>query len=203
MPELERISQWVQKRIAPERWEHTLAVVDCALSLLQAHESSVSERRLRLAVVLHDCAKDLPLSALLKQLARSGILLSDSDTRCPQVLHGPVGALLVRDEWGVADPDVLRAIAWHTTGAPRMGELELVVFMADMVSPDRCYPGVGALRDLAYRDLLAAGLAGTERIIEHLLGQGAFIHPRVILARNDLLVRCRSRIREGRGTGDG
>lgn len=203
LQEMDCICQWVRTSITPRRWEHTLAVADCALKLSQAHEFSVSERRLHLAAVLHDCAKDLPLSAQLKQFARSDILLSDSDLRCPQVLHGPAGALLVRDKWGIADPEILGAIAWHTTAAPRMGKLELLVFMADMVSCDRRYPGVEALRELAFRDLSGAALAGIDKTVEHLLEQGAFIHPRVFLARNDLLARYSSRNREGRGAGDG
>ena len=49
------------------------------------------------------------------------------------------------------DPEVLGAIRWHTTGHANMTKLEKIVYLADMIEPNRKpYPGLEALRKPAW-----------------------------------------------------
>lgn len=74
--------------------------------------------------------------------------------------HAPAGAAFVRDELGILDADMIRAIKYHTTGRPNMSPLEKVLYVADYVSIERDYPGVERVREAAYRNLDEAILIG-------------------------------------------
>ncbi len=56
----------------------------------------------------------------------------------------------------------MQAVARHTVGAPDMTDLDMVVYLADMIEPAATYPGVDELREavgdgLALRELFALG----------------------------------------------
>jgi len=69
-----------------------------------------------------------------------------AQTPAPLVLHAPAGAVIAKQHYGVSDPAILRAIAWHTTGAPGMGHLAMIIFLADYCEPGRHFRGVGRVR---------------------------------------------------------
>ena len=53
--------------------------------------------------------------------------------------HQFLGAMVARDKFGVADPEILDAIKYHTTGRKKMGWLEKLVFVSDKIEPTRPY----------------------------------------------------------------
>jgi HD superfamily phosphohydrolase YqeK len=53
------------------------------------------------------------------------------------LLHGPAAAVLLYEEYGLRDFDILEAVAWHTVGRPGMGELAVLVYCADKIEPGR------------------------------------------------------------------
>ena len=55
--------------------------------------------------------------------------------------------------------------------------LEKIIYVADYMEPNRDFPGVERLRQLAYTDLDAALKLGFEITLEHLKRQGAEISP--------------------------
>jgi nicotinate-nucleotide adenylyltransferase len=57
--------------------------------------------------------------------------------------------------FGAPEP-ICDAIRWHTTGKPEMNLLEKILYLADMIEPNRDYPGVERIRTFAYQDLDAA-----------------------------------------------
>ena len=66
-----------------------------------------------------------------------------------ELWHAPVGAIIARNEFGIADEDILNAIRYHTTGRTNMSLLEKLLYVSDMIEPGRDFPGVDALRELA------------------------------------------------------
>lgn len=141
----------------PRRFRHTLGVRREAVRLAALHGAPV--QKAALAGLLHDCAKGMPLAAMA-QIARENCL-----TDCKKflssgaMLHGPVGAYIARERFGVHDEDVLSAIRSHTVGRPGMSRLELCVFVADATEPGReDYDGLAQIRALAEKSLPAAAL---------------------------------------------
>ncbi len=141
------------------------------------------------AGLLHDCARDLPLDQLTALWHRTGPDRTGADPvmlNCA-ILHGPVGALMAREEYGVGDPRVLRAIRFHTLGATDMTVEDKVVCLADYTEPGRRFPGVDSIRSLARHDLDAALICALGGTIKHLVDAGAMIDVDVVVTRNALL----------------
>jgi len=151
---LERLRQ----RMSPWRFEHSLRVEALAVELARFWD--VSEQKASIAGLLHDTARDLPDSRLAAIVAASDDpLLADwKQSTAPVVLHAPVGALIARQEFGIADPEILNAIALHTTGAAEMSPLAMIIFLADYCEPGRHFPGVEPVRSLLKTSLEAATL---------------------------------------------
>ena len=184
---LEELKGKVKGLLSQGRWEHTLRVDRTALELAACLQLELEEGKIETAALLHDCAKDLPLGEQLKKAGYFGIVLTSSDLLCPKTIHGRVAAGIAQHEFGIRDPDILRAIALHTTGGPRMSALAKLIFVADYLEPGRSFPGVEKLRILAKRDLNGTVLACMEHTLLYLLRRGDFIHPRMIAARNYIL----------------
>ena len=99
------------------------------------------------------------------------------EERPTPVWHGICAAILARTEWGVEDEAVLSAIACHTAGKPGMSKLDKIVYLADMSSKERDWPGVNKLRKLELKDLDAAMLMALQRTNDFVVSQGKPLDP--------------------------
>ncbi len=107
----------------------------------------------------------------------------------PQLLHGPVGAVVAREEYHIDDENILNAISYHTTGREGMNTLEKIIYLADFIEEGRSYPGVDALRKCAKIDLDTAMVMAFSNTIRYIAGIGGLIHPRTVIARNFLVLQ--------------
>ncbi|MDK2927382.1 MAG: hypothetical protein PWR31_1072 [Bacillota bacterium] len=181
-------------QLTPERLEHSLGVAAAAVELAQRW--GVDAGRAWLAGLLHDCAKGMRADELLQWALAFGIVRDDTETACPDLLHGPVGALLAWKEYGVADAAVLSAIRLHTLGAEEMGPLDKIIYLADYIEPGRDFSGVEELRRSAEQDLNQAVLQAMEATIRYVLKRGLPLHPQTVAARNSLLREVAPETRE-------
>lgn len=184
-PKIEDYLEKVQHRLKPKRFQHTLGVVEMAATLARAHGANVEKAMT--AAALHDYVKnhsgeELILLAQEFQLELDLILVSDSE-----LLHGVVGAELLRRELGLEDEDVLNAIRFHTYGRTGMSVLEKVVYLADAIEPGRDYDGVKELRQLALKDLDAAMFVSVKQTIQYVMNRGFLLHPNSVLLYNELV----------------
>lgn len=141
----------------PRRFRHTLGVRKEAVRLAALHGLPI--QKAALAGLLHDCAKGMPLP-VMQQIATENHLVQDPDMLSSgAMLHGPVGAHVARQKFGVQDDEVLRAIRNHTIGRPGMSQLELCIFVADATEENReDYKGLKQIRRLSQISLAAAAL---------------------------------------------
>jgi len=177
----------VKRRLSPERFRHTQGVVETACSLAERH--GADREKALIAALLHDIAKEYPRDRLLKECLDFGIVLSDIERREVALIHAPLGAAIAEREFDVTDPDILAAIRYHTTGREGMSLLERIVFLADYIEPNRSFPGLDAVRALAWTSLDKAVVLALDQGLVYLVERGKLIHPDAILARNDLLMR--------------
>ena len=174
----------LKTRLKAQRFKHTRGVAKTALKLAKLH--GVAKAKAELAGWLHDCGKALERKQMKRLLTKSG---ADRDERSmPGLWHAPVGAWLARHEYQVKDSEVLRAIRFHSTGAPKMTKLQQVLFVADYIEPGRPrWPGLPALRRLAQKNLAAAYLGVLKAKISDLLASHRHLHPRSVAAYHDAL----------------
>ena len=135
-----RVSQWMGKK----RFKHTLGVVESATQLAKLY--NVDVEKARLAALLHDCAKEMPLKDMQALVDASKYEADDELLANGNLLHGLAGMIRAEKEFSITDLEVLEAIRVHTTGKVHMSKLDKVIFLADYIEPNRNFPGVDELR---------------------------------------------------------
>lgn len=139
------------------------------------------------AGILHDITKEEAHEAQKEYVTRNGIALTELERLNGKVLHQISGALFCRLELGIDDEELLGAIRYHTTGRRDMTLLEKVVYTADFISADRCYPDVEVMREKAQRSLEEAMLYSLTWTIRDLSSKTMLIHPDTLECYNRIL----------------
>lgn len=173
----------VKQKLTESRYEHTVRVADTAVQLARKYNESIEKTKL--AALLHDYAKCDPEEELREQIKRYN-LPSELLNYNKELWHGPVGATIAKEKFGIQDEDILRAIYYHTTARAKMTKLEMIVFVADYIEPGRKYPGVEEVRHIVKVDLEKAALKVLANTIMHLVGKGTTIFPDTLFAYNEL-----------------
>ena len=134
-------------RVSPKRLKHVMGVVAEAELLAKAYGVDLPEARL--AALLHDWDKGLDDAAIRARVAEVGL---DVDPwilkHQPRLLHGPTAARALAKEFPQIPRSVLQAIDRHTAAAPDMSPLDMVVYVADALEPNRQFGRLDQLRAL-------------------------------------------------------
>lgn len=172
----EKYLRALEPRLTPKRLRHSLGVEKMAGQL--AKEYGEDPQKAEIAGLLHDYAKYIPDEQMLEYAKKFGIALCPAYEEKPNLMHGPVGAKLVEQELGICDPQILRAIALHTTGAWGMNKLEEILYLADLLEESRDFEGVSQLRKvLKEKGPEETMICALERELEFLQSRGCTIHP--------------------------
>ena len=177
----------VRSRLSDKRYEHTLNVKKMAVKLAKRY--GVDEDKAALAALLHDSAKEISKDEMRELMRQYPQYAEGGEERPTPVWHGICAAILARTQWGVEDEAILSAIACHPAGKAGMSKLDKVVYLADMTSKERDWPGVGKLRKLEMKDLDAAMLAALKQTNDFVLSQGKPLDPQSAAAYEDILAR--------------
>ena len=145
----EKMEYRLKKELDAARYAHTLGVEQTAREM--ARQFGEDEEKAALAGLLHDCAKCLPLSQMVK--AAKDEKLDPVMKESKALMHAVAGMHLAQDVYDVHDPEVLGAIRWHTTGHANMTRLEKIVYLGDMISAERSYKDVDKFRKICRDDL--------------------------------------------------
>lgn len=137
--------------LSEKRYLHSVHVSEIAQELAKRNGASV--QKAQLAGLLHDIAKEMPQDALLQLFHENAIIAGDVLERPPAVWHGVAAAILLQTQYGVKDAEILSAIACHTTGKVNMSTFDKIIYVADMISEERNFPGITHLRECALMDL--------------------------------------------------
>lgn len=174
-----QVTRQLKKSLSEYRLRHTLSVAETAVWL--ANRYGVDPSQAHLAGLLHDCAKGMDAPTLLQLIKSGGISADELELSMPALLHAPAGAALAKSQYHVNDQSVLAAIRWHTTGRRNMTQLEKVVYLADMIEPERAtYPGLDELRRCARVNLDEAVRMAAAQSAAYVSARGKKLHPRTI-----------------------
>lgn len=179
----------IEREVPPDTLAHAYRTAELARTLAIAH--GVDPDRAELAALLHDIADGYSDRELLILAERLDIPVSLTEARVPKLLHGAVGAEILRRDWGIADDELLDAVRDHISGSPMMTPLAKVLFVADKLEPerDRHYHGLEPVRELAMVDLDAAILKLYAWRMSELVAAGRPVDERLVEARNVLMER--------------
>ena len=182
---LKQAKELVRGRLSDKRYEHTLNVRKMAVKLAKRY--GVDEDKAALAALLHDAAKEISKDEMRAIMQAHPEYAEGGEERPTPVWHGVCASILARTEWGVTDEAVLSAIACHTAGKPGMTQLDKILYLADMTSAERDWPGVEKLRKLELKDLDAAMLAALKQTNDFVLSQGKPLDSMSKAAYEDIL----------------
>ena len=171
---MDRLEQVVISLLKPRRVKHVLGCRDTAVELAKRWGADVTDAAR--AGILHDVTKAIDGPLQLTLCAAYGKLLDDFSKRYPKTLHALTGSMVAKRIFGENEA-VVSAIEFHTTGRADMTLLEKIIYVADYMEPNRDFPGVERLRELAFTDLDAALKLGLEMTLEHLGEQGVAVSP--------------------------
>ena len=193
----------LEKRVSAKRFNHSLGVSDTCVQL--AKQYGIDAKKARLAGLLHDWDKgmdDDQARARVRELGMEDEIDPRVVEQMPATLHGITAARALAGEFPQIPADVLQAISRHTTAALDMTPLDMVLYIADAIEPNRQYGKVDELR-------AAIGSVTLEELYYRTYEYWVFVlferrkplHPDTITIWNDYTSRLP---RKGkRGTGDG
>lgn len=176
----------IRGRLTPARFAHSLAVAERAEEL--ARRWGADPAKARTAGILHDILKDAAPAAQLQIFRDFAILLDTVERQVPKLWHARAGAVFIERVLGVADPEIVTAVRYHTTGRAEMSRLETVLYLADFTSSDRDYPDVDVLRRLSDEDLDRAMAYALSYTIRDLVKKDRAVHPDTLACYNDVIL---------------
>ncbi len=162
----DKYAEFIKNNLPYKRLKHTADVVTCALS--KTKELGLDAEKVRIATILHDCAKYMDKNAF------EGFTLPP-DVPKP-VEHAFLGAFVAEKVLGVTDGEILDAIKYHTSGKANMTTLGKLVFVADMVEEGRTYEGVEKLRSLYAGDFETCFRECLKEEVLHLINKKEYIY---------------------------
>ncbi len=190
---LEAMEQKLAGMLTPARYTHSLGVMETAVKM--AHRFGADPEKARLAGLLHDCAKDIDFDAMLPLCDKLGVALDPVKREQKGLIHADLGAKLLETEFGITDPEIIGAVKYHTLGRENMTDLEKILYLADMIEPNRrSYDGLEELRRLCKTNLNCAMLFGVERSIDHIRHKRKKLHSQTLAAQQYFLTLCKEKV---------
>ena len=194
----------VMADMSEKRARHTLAVEQMAARLAALY-CPEKEQVLRVAALLHDVTKEWKTDRHVAFLTERGVEVSALDVAAPKTLHARTAALLVPEEFAeFADPEVISAVRFHTTGREDMTLCEQIVYLADYIDESRTFPDCVTLRHVFWdaepekmsreariEHLYRVLVQSFDMTIAGLLEDGAPVSPDTFCARNSLILQLR------------
>ena len=171
---MEQLEAVTVSLLKADRVNHVLGCRDTAVAL--AKHWGANETDAARAGLLHDITKALPPQLQLTLCEEYGIILDAFSRKNPKTLHALTGSLVAERIFG-ENPAVVSAIRHHTTGKADMNLLEKIIYVADYMEPNRNFPGVERLRELAFTNMDEALKLGLEMTLSLLRQQGREISP--------------------------
>ena len=174
--DLKLLQKQMKEALSEDRYEHTIGVMYTAESLAMRY--GIDMTKAAVAGLLHDCAKCIPNAQKLKMCKKNDIEISEMEAKNPSLLHAKLGAFLAEELYGVKDPEILSAINWHTTGKPDMSMLDIIIYMADYIEPNRDKaPNLKEIRKLCFENIEEALYQVLEGTLNYLSGRPDMIDP--------------------------
>lgn len=187
--ELMQMREKLSGMLLEKRFRHSVLVMETAEALAQLYGADVEKARI--AGLLHDCAKNYTVEQMLRLCESYGIVLDDVARQQTGLIHGFLGAAMLRDTFGVDDPEIYDAVYYHTVGKPDMPLLTKIIYIADGIEPSRSFDGVEQVRELAQTDLDRALVLQIDLTIRSVLSRGTLLHTNTVDTRNYYLRKIR------------
>ena len=191
MPDMLQRLQDRLKALPDGLQSHIYRVRDVALELAAPHKIDLQQAEL--GALAHDVCRAVPGEDLIRMASELDVPVSDVEQDFPLLLHGPVGAELLRKEEDLNDDILYEAVRWHSTAHASLDPLGKLVFLADKLDPQKAavYSYQAKLHDMALESLDLALLEFLSREMAKRIEGGGTVHPASVDARNSLILKLK------------
>ena len=166
----------LEGRLTQYRLLHSISVSDIAVLMATVYE--VDPDSARVAGLLHDWDKNYSDAELIERAKTFGIEIPGNPKSMAALLHAQTGAHAVAQEYPELQPEIIQAIARHTAAATDMTDLDMIIYIADMIEPLRTGANLKPLRSLAGNASLEELFVKCyQETLNHLIRRRRFIHP--------------------------
>ena len=131
----EKIRAFTQASVKKSRYEHSVRVAEMCARICRFYR--LDSEKGYLAGVGHDMCKDFPVEKMIELAKKDGNPITDFEMKKPSLLHGRAAAVVMKEEFGISDEEILEAVAYHTSGKSGMCDLTKALFVADKIEPCR------------------------------------------------------------------
>ena len=186
MLSIEQMNLYLKENLLEKRYIHVKGVVEMAKKL--AELNNVSEEKAEIAALAHDVAKNLSKDKMKEIITENNINISPLEESNSNLWHSIIAPIVAKDKLGIEDEEILDSIRWHTTGKENMSVLAKIIYIADMIEPNRDFNGVEEIRKITYDNLDSGVYHGLTHSIQFLLTKNLLIDENTIKARNYFLL---------------
>lgn len=134
---IELVGKYAITMVSQSRYEHSLRVAETAEKLCKIH--GLDPQRGYFVGIAHDICKEMKGELMIALATLDGDPVGKLERDKPGLLHGRAAASVLKNDFSVKDGDVLEAVRLHTFGAPGMGALAKVLYVADKIEPGRSH----------------------------------------------------------------
>lgn len=176
---------YLKEHLSKKRYNHSINVANAAVMLARKHGGDADKAYV--AGLLHDIAKEMPAEEQLKLVITSQLDVCDIEKKAVPLFHAIAGAELIISLFDITDKDIINAVRYHTVARSGMSKLEVIIYMADLISEDRDYKDVGRMRKLAEKNLERAMCEALRFSIADSVSKGNSIPVSTLEAYNDFI----------------
>lgn len=204
---LDALKESVEIRMSPERFLHTLGVMETATYLADFCMPR-SKFDIAVAALLHDVAKELTFDEQMSLIKSFNLKIDKEELNAPKTLHAQTARIIIeRDFSEYATEKILNAVKYHTVGSPDMSLFDEIIFLSDFIEPNRKYASCISLREEVYNGLSRtskeenillihnAVVRAIDFTIANLIKNKRFISPKTVLTRNALLDKINNTVK--------
>jgi len=146
LPDDETLIGMLKERVNDHRFTHIMGVAETARLVAQAY--GCDQAKAYTAGLLHDWDKCYTDDEIRQRVQALDVSVdSDVLASMAQTIHGLTAAAYFEQTY-VVDPEIVQAVARHTTGAVDMTPLDMCLYIADALEPNRQMAGVDDLRGI-------------------------------------------------------
>jgi nicotinate-nucleotide adenylyltransferase len=131
----ETLKRRLELAVKQKRFEHCLRVTQTAGLLCR--KFTVDSVKTSIAAISHDMCKEYSYERQLILAMQDGQEITELEQQKPALLHGRAAAIVLQDEYGITDEEILEAVRVHTFGKPAMCNVSKILYLADKIEPGR------------------------------------------------------------------
>ena len=166
----------LRQRLKPKRFAHSISVARTCkrYATIYGVDLSMATR----AGLIHDWDKCYHGQEVFDRCREMGVELPEGYEHMEALFHSLTGAKALEQRFPGLEPQILQAVARHTSGAVDMAPLDIIVYVADMIEPTRAYASLDDLRGLVGEvDLETLFARCFEVTVTFLVSKRRYFHP--------------------------